>query len=419
MKNVLIVSPFFPYPLTSGGHQAIFNGMACLKGVVNVYLVYTSTESRVKKGECVELEEKLPYVKCVPYIEPSSKHNIVWAFRCTLNKLKQNSVVAKVFPKHNQTGTVETKEKEPPIFDFKVLTEGFQKYVNFLVRKYRIDIVQMEMIGTIQLVDSLPQGIKKVFVHHELRWIRNELLLEQMSDADEKKKQVEELKKEEIAYLNRCDSVIVLSETDKEKLQQAGVKTEILTSFAVVDGPVCEKNVANKENPFLLSYVGPSNHYPNYDGVMWFLRNCWRKLLEISPKYEFQIIGSWDETIQSEVLSEFNNVRFLGFVEDLESAIDGSVEIVPLNIGSGIRMKILEAARLGVPVVSTSVGAEGLPLINGKDILIADTADCFVAAICRLQEAELRESLIASIQQSILPMYSLEALGKNRREAYE
>lgn len=418
MKNVLIVSPFFPYPLTSGGHQAIFNGMACLKGVANVYLVYTSRESWVKKGECAKLEEKLPFVKCVPYIEPSSKHNAAWVCQCVLNKLKQNSVVAKFLPKQNQVGTIAAKGKETPEFGFKVLPEGFQKYVNSLVRKYQIDIVQMEMMETIQLVDLLPQGVKKVFVHHELRWVRNELLLEQMNDAEEKKKQVEDLKKEEIAYLNQCDSVIVLSETDNKKLQQAGVKTEILTSFAVVDGFVYEKDV-KKDNPFLLSYVGPSNHYPNYDGVLWFLRNCWQRLLEISPNYEFQIIGNWDETIQNEILNQYRNVCFLGFVEDLESAIDGSIEIVPLNIGSGIRMKILEAARLGVPVVSTSVGAEGLPLTNGKDILIADCANDFVSAICSLQEAVLRKSLIASMQQSILPMYSLDALGRNRMSVYK
>lgn len=418
MKNVLIVSPVFPYPLTSGGHQAIFNGMACLKGVANVFLVYTSTESKVKKGECVNLEEKLPFVKCVPYIDPSSKHNVAWACRCVLNKMKQNSVVARCLPKQNQAGTIATKEKKTPEFDFRVLSEGFQKYVISLVGKYHIDIVQMEMMETMQLVDLLPQGVKKVFVHHELRWVRNELLLEQMNDAEEKKRQVEDLKKEEIAYLNRCDSVIVLSETDKEKLRQAGVKTEIFTSFAVVDGPVCEKDT-KKVNPYLLSYIGPSRHYPNYDGVMWFLRNCWQRLLEKSPKYEFHIIGNWDETIQNEILNQYENIRFLGFVEDLESAIDGSIEIVPLNIGSGIRMKILEAARLGVPVVSTSVGAEGLPVTNGKDVLIADNPDDFVKAIRSLQDAELRRSLVVSMQQRVLPMYSLEALGKNRRSVYE
>lgn len=417
MKNILIVSPFIPYPLISGGHQAIYNGMACLKGVANVFLVYTTTESRFKNGECRELEEKLPFVKCVPYIEPSSRHNIAWACRCVVNKLK-NSGAARFLPKHNQAGTIEIKGSEVPNFDFRVLSEGFQKYVISLVRKYRIDIVQMEMMETLQLVDVLPVMIRKVFVHHELRWVRNELLLDQMDDSKVARERVEELKKDEIDYLNRCDRIIVLSETDKGKLQQEGVKTEILTSFAVVEG-VARKKTSQKENPFLLSYVGPSHHYPNYDGVKWFLRNCWQKLSGISPQYELQIIGTWDENAQNEFLREFKNVRFLGFVEDLSSVLQGTIEIVPLNIGSGIRMKILEAARLGVPVVSTTVGAEGLPLTDGKDLLIADDANGFVRAICRLQDAGLRRELVESMQQNILPQYSIEALKSNRKSIYE
>lgn len=78
MKNVLIVSLFFPYPLISGGHQAIYNGMACLNGVTNVFLVYTSTESGVKKSECVELEEKSPFVKCVPNTESLASFLRYW-----------------------------------------------------------------------------------------------------------------------------------------------------------------------------------------------------------------------------------------------------------------------------------------------------------------------------------------------------
>lgn len=417
MKNVLIVSPFFPYPLTSGGHQAIYNGMACLKDVANVLLVYTTTESRFKKGECVELEQQLPFVKCVPYFEPSSRHNLSWVWRCVVNKLKSKRPKAFVPPTKTYIDATDKGNCVVPNIEIGALTDDFQKYVLSIVKKYHVDIVQLEMMETIRLVDVLPENVKKVFVHHELRWVRNELLMDQIEATEDMRKRMEEIKKEEIEYLNRCDQILVLSETDRKKLQEEGVKTKILTSFAVVGGE--RYNYAFlKEKIKTLVYIGPSHHYPNYDGVMWFLKNCWDKLQDVSYEYQLLIIGKWEDDKIEAITKAYRNVHFLGFVEDLTSAVQGAVEIVPLKIGSGIRMKILEAARLGIPVVSTTVGAEGLPLRDGEDIIIADTPDSFVESICRLRDIGLREKLVTNMQQTVLPKFSLQALRENRKLVY-
>ena len=417
-KNVLIVSPFPVYPLTSGGHQAIFNGMACLKGVANVFLVYTTTESRVKKGECVALEKKLPFVKCVPFIEPSSRHNIVWAWRCVISKMKQCCVVSKFMTGSSEGKTAVVEREKVPSFEIGMISEGFQKHVLSVIGKYHIDIVQMEMMETIRMVDVLPEDVKKVFVHHELRWVRNELLMAQVEAAEDMRKRVEDIKKIEIEYLNRYDQIIVLSEIDRKKLQKEGVKTKILTSFAVVGGENQETAIAEGDGKRLI-YIGPSFHYPNYDGVLWFLENCWSKLQAVSSDYNLQIIGNWEEGKKDTIVKMYKNVHFLGFVDDLNEVVRGSIEIVPLRIGSGIRMKILEAARLGVPVVSTTIGAEGLPLIDGENVVLADTPKEFVDGIFRLQDPKQREHLVFNMQQSVLPKFSLDALRENRKSLYE
>lgn len=417
-KNVLIVSPFPIYPLTSGGHQAIFNGMACLRGVANVFLVYTTTESRVKKGECRALEEKLPFVKCVPFIEPSSRHNIAWAWRCSINKLKQCGIVSKFITGYLEGKTTGVEKKKVLSFEIGMISEGFQKHVLSVIGKYHIDIVQMEMMETIRMVDALPKHVKKVFVHHELRWVRNELLLAQIEATEDMRKRVEENKKEEIEYLNRYDQIIVLSETDKKKLQKEGVKTKILTSFAVVGGENQEIDVVEGDAKRLIC-IGPSFHYPNYDGVMWFLENCWNELQGVSSEYQLHIIGNWEQDKKDSIVKMYKNVHFLGFVDDLSEVARGSIEIVPLRIGSGIRMKILEAARLGVPVVSTTIGAEGLPLRNGENVVLADTPKEFVEGICMLQDPEERERLVFNMQWSVSPKFSLDALRENRKLLYE
>lgn len=417
MKNVLIVSPFFPYPLTSGGHQAIYNGMACLKDVANVLLVYTTTESRFKKGECVELEQQLPFVKCVPYFEPSSRHNLSWVWRCVVNKLKSKRPKTFVPPTKTYIDATDKGNCVVPNIEIGALTDDFQKYVLSIVKKYHVDIVQLEMMGTIRLVDVLPENVKKVFVHHELRWVRNELLMDQIEATEDMRKRMEEIKKEEIEYLNRCDQILVLSETDRKKLQEEGVKTKILTSFAVVNGENQKPSFSERDGSTLV-YIGPSHHYPNYDGMQWFLENCWSKLQSISSDYQLQIIGNWEEDKKASIAQKYKNVCFLGFVDDLKEVVRGTIEIVPLRIGSGIRMKILEAARLGIPVVSTTVGAEGLPLRDGEDIIIADTPDSFVESICRLRDIGLREKLVTNMQQTVLPKFSLQALRENRKLVY-
>ncbi len=82
-------------------------------------------------------------------------------------------------------------------------------------------------------------------------------------------------------------------------------------------------------------------------------------------------------------------------------------------------MKILEACMIGVPVVSTSVGAEGLPLVNGKDCYIDDTAEGFVDSILSLKDEQVRKEFIESSQRKILQHYTLSALTENRRKVYQ
>ena len=88
MKNILIIPPFYPYPLLSGGHQAIFNGIAILKDVANVYVYVKTTESQYKRGEYRQIETILPFVHVLPNIDPASKHTIKWYWRVLMNKIR-------------------------------------------------------------------------------------------------------------------------------------------------------------------------------------------------------------------------------------------------------------------------------------------------------------------------------------------
>ena len=220
----------------------------------------------------------------------------------------------------------------------------------------------------------------------------------------------------EIGLLNNCDAVVTLSKTDAQKLLNEGVHVPIYTSFAVVNE--CYNINSNNED-HVLSFVGPSIHSPNDIGLKWFLENCWSDLSKINPSYQLKIIGQWSEDKQNEIRQKYKNVEFLGFVPNLAEALNNTIMIVPITVGSGIRMKILEAASLGIPFVSTTVGAEGLPFENGRDCFKADTPESFVKAIVDLKDKFLREKFAQNANTIVKENYSMGALRKNRLEIYE
>ena len=412
MKNILIIPPFNPYPLVSGGHQAIFNGIAILKDVANVYIYVETTESQYKRGECRQIEKVLPFVHVAANIDPASKHTIKWYWKVLMNKLKGVLGI-----KETQKQVEKQELGLEPICE---LSDCKIEFVLDAIEKYHLDIVQVEMMPDIKLINYLPKTVKTIFVQHEIKFVRDELLLKTMNPVSEEMQAMYiQNKQEEVALHNQYDHVITLSPIDTQKLIEAGVTTPITTSLAIVN-PSLHQTHREEKIRKVLSYVGPENHYPNFDGVMWFLDNCWSKLMELDDEYTFQIIGLWSEDTANELLVKYNGkVRCVGFVENLADTLDGTTMIVPLNIGSGIRMKILEAAQLNVPVVTTPVGGEGLPLIDGENCFVTNNPSQFVDDILKLQDKSLREKFITNLRRVIASKYSIQALKESRENLYK
>ena len=273
------------------------------------------------------------------------------------------------------------------------------------------------MIPHIDLVLTLPSHIKKIFVHHELRFIRNQLYLSTCNTTHYKKAIVELEYIKEIYLLNKYDQIITLSSIDKDKLIQHGVKVPVHTSFAVVKSQEDTKHpgLYNK----ILSFIGPEAHEPNKIGLKWFLKNCWSILKKKDASYQLHIIGKWSTNTSQKWSEEYKDIKFLGYVPDLLNAINNTTMIVPITIGSGIRMKILEAMSNKIPFVSTYIGAEGIPVINGKNCFLTDDCNEFVNCILKLEDNNIRNEFKESSYRIIKEKYSLEALTKNRMQLYK
>ena len=113
-------------------------------------------------------------------------------------------------------------------------------------------------------------------------------------------------------------------------------------------------------------------------------------------------------------------VKLTGFVPDLQKYLNGKISIVPIRIGSGMRMKILDSVAAGSPIVTTSVGCEGLPMINEKNCLIADTAEDFADAIIRMiQDKEMQQIFAQAAQNIEKGMLDNEVLQQKRCAVYD
>lgn len=409
-KNILFITPFAPWPLVSGGHQAIFNGIDAIRNDHNVFIVYELYLADDERDNITpELQKALPNATLCPFINRYKKRNAV---RTCLSHIK-----------YNLTTFIRGKRNVLPDFGrgmlnhFNPNSEALFRHVENIVRTHHIDIVQIEMVWRMSLGFCLPGKVRKIFVHHELRYVCHELELSKRDYNPYEKACYEMAKAMEIALINKYDAVITLSDTDKNKLVKSGVTIPAYSSMAVVNTkPVADVHSTEYHT---LTYVGPQFHMPNYKGVIWFLENCWEKLLEHDPYYRFVIIGKWKpETIKC-IKDRYKNVEFAGFVDDINKSIANTISIVPLTIGSGIRMKILEAATVGIPIVTTSVGVEGIPFKNGSDCYIADDPDIFVESILKLKDEKKRKSFIYNAQKVVMENYSIDNLRKSRLAVYD
>lgn len=213
--------------------------------------------------------------------------------------------------------------------------------------------------------------------------------------------------------LIEANHIISLSEQDKQEL------SKLINNKKKIDVlPICiEKNYVKKSverkqcEKLRLLFVGTMSWYPNSQGIEWFIKEVFTKLDE--NKFELFVVGGNPPT----TIKRWNrndNIHIVGYVEDVNDYIESChVNIVPIFIGSGLRVKIIEAFSKGIPVLSTSIGAEGIKTKNGVNILIADNSKEFIDHLNKIYDDD---SILNNIKSEALATfekhYSLNYLTK-------
>lgn len=186
------------------------------------------------------------------------------------------------------------------------------------------------------------------------------------------KHQARKLRRYETTMLSHYDAVVALSPIDAARLQELCPCAHVVAiPPGVDDGLFHSLDIA--EEPYSVAFLGPLDWWPNADGARWFCREVWPTVKTRVPQARCYIVGRHPPT---DLLSyTHQDVILTGYVPDVSRIIAcASVFVVPIRIGSGVRLKILHALAMGKAVVTTSVGCEGLKLVDGTHVWVADTA---------------------------------------------
>lgn len=176
------------------------------------------------------------------------------------------------------------------------------------------------------------------------------------------------------------DAVVVCSERDRDLL--AGRRVAVVPNS--YDGAALSPTRRRSQDP-VFTMVGLLVYPPNADAARFFVQQIWPRVREALPGARLELVGRHDGTLAG--LGEVPGVELTGEVPELDEAFARTTAVVvPLRAGGGTRIKILEAFARGVPVVATTIGAEGLQVVDGTSILIGDTPEDFARACIRLVE---------------------------------
>lgn len=408
--QVVIASIVLPYPLTSGGAQGLFNMIDSMRHDHQLTLIFPQNGGNTLRA-MRQLQTLWPNVDLRPY--PYWRQLLHPRF---------------LIDKARRAFGLRFRADDPHFRVMRILkpygyymTSDFGRFIRRIIEQKRPDLFQSEFYPYLPITSLLPAGLPRLFVHHELRSVRNERMLQGIIDSanyrlsDNELKLKQQVEQQELDLLNQYDAVITLTEVDRSSLKQRGVRVPIFTSPLSVNTPVIKPQPWNGK----LLFLGGFEHLPNQEGLRWLLNEVLPMMDKVSTP--LSIVGSgWNEPWFDALNTSGIPLKLHGYVEDLLSVAQGSIMVVPILSGSGMRMKLLEAAALGTPVITTSVGCEGLRLRHLEHCLIADTPAEFASAIARLtQDEALRSRLAEALQRHFEQHYSPQAMAHLREEVWQ
>jgi glycosyltransferase involved in cell wall biosynthesis len=346
--------------------------------------------------------------------------------------VKKHKIHALITHMHSQGGNIDVVHKNLNITycpktvldNLKVLSILFNPV--YLIKAYQImkniraDIIQCEILWTGLAGVFLKMMFKRpvVLVEHNVEYL--------------KYKYMDGILHLILAYILRLiewfvcrmvDRIVVFSDVDKKHITQLyGVEEKNIKVISpclaldefinTTDGSKSREKIREKHDicdEIVCCFVGNLKYLPNIQGVRYIVRFIYPVIRKRYPECKFIIIGQADDKLLAE--SSKDGIIFTGYLtkdELVEYMLACDIVLVPIETGSGVRVKIFEAAACGKPIVSTQKGAEGLEFVDNQEILLSDGVDeRFIENIFKLiDDKSLRDKIGNNAREKVIRKYS-------------
>lgn len=397
--NILFLSTRLPYPPKNGHFQRTYNVIRHLSRIHNVYLIafYSKGLTKQQKQEYLTEMEKV-CSECHAFSIPAEYSRIPLAGLFLKSFISRKPLIA-----HK--------------YSLRVADNCIRK----ILERVAIDFVHYDLLPLAEYRDNL-KNLPDLMTEHNVeylrysRWIDKERnpITRYYINSQHKKLKAYEL--DTVASFGKC---VVVSEYDKSVLQHQAPNTD----FCVVPNGTDEeyfKPMAVDMKPNTLVWVGGMSQWPNRDAIKYFVQEIFPLICNHVPDSIFHLIGK-DPVPALKATPLKKKIKVHGFVDDARPIVGFSlVYVAPIRIGSGTKLKILDAMAMGKCVVTTSIGIEGIEADHGKEVFICNTPRDFANTIITLfGDIELVRHIGENARKVILEKYAWSTIFNKMDKLYE
>ena len=303
------------------------------------------------------------------------------------------------------------------MFKSKKMHEAIER----ITRKTKFQAVHFDTISMAEYLEDFG-NVPKVMNHHGVESFMIKRRVENEPNILYKLYLMVEgykLEKYEKRYCARFDKNLAVSGLDKKLLKDiTGVgNIEVIENGVDIDYFSPSENVEKNK---VIIFAGRLDQYSNRESILYFCSKIWPLIKKKHPDVRFTIIGNNPPAKLAEIAENDRNIELLGYVDDVRPFFaNAMISVCPIKDGGGTRIKILDALAMGMPIVSTSIGCEGIDVTPGEDVLIADTPEDFADKVDRIiTDIGIRRSMSKNARKTAEDNYSWKAISEKLDRLY-